>query len=73
MECDKNTSNCMDNCRNMRDEGCDRGNAPVEKMMPGMAFVPWQEWEDIYCIEEGIERGTIFAQLDKPWIGRPIK
>lgn len=53
--------------------GCDRGNEPVDEMMPAMAFVPWQKWEDVYCIEEGLENGTIFAQLNKPLIGRPLK
>lgn len=53
--------------------GCDRGNEPVDEMMPAMAFVPWQKWKDVYCIEEGLENGTIFAQLNKPLIGRPLK
>lgn len=62
---------CMD--KDMRDEGCDRGREPVDEMMPAMSYVPWQKWEDIYCMEEALERGTIFAQLDKPYIGRMAK
>ncbi len=54
-------------------DGCDKGNMPIDKMMPAMAFVPWQDWEDLYDMEKGLERGTIFAQLDKPYIGRPVK
>ncbi len=50
-------------------EGCDRGTEPVARMAPGMAFVPWQKWEDVYCMEKGLERGTIFEQLDKPFLG----
>ena len=38
-----------------------------------MAYVPWQKWEDIYSPEEGFARGTIFAQLDKSYIGRKCK
>lgn len=34
-----------------------------------MAYVPFQQWRNIYDPELGIERGTIFAELDKPFIG----
>lgn len=34
-----------------------------------MAYVSRQEWEDLYETSLGFERGTIFAQLDKPFIG----
>lgn len=56
-----------------RNEGCDRGEEPVDRMAPGMAFVPWQEWKDIYDMEKGLERGTIFEELDKPYLGRSLK
>ncbi len=77
--CD-NKNNGKKECGCMKDmdkekynEGCDRGKEPVDEMMPGMCFVPWQKWEDVYCIEEGLENGTIFAQLNKPYIGRMSK
>ena len=35
-----------------------------------MSYVPWQIWRNIYCIEEGLEKGTIFEDMDKPYIGR---
>lgn len=35
-----------------------------------MAYVPWQEWCEIYDICEGFSRGTIFRELDKPFQGR---
>ena len=34
-----------------------------------MAYVPSQTWEDLYETSLALERGTIFAQLDKPFIG----
>lgn len=34
-----------------------------------MAYVPTQKWEDLYESSLGFARGTIFAQLDKPFIG----
>ena len=33
------------------------------------AFIPPQAWEDIYTPEVALSRGTLFAQLDKPFIG----
>ncbi len=33
------------------------------------AFIPPQSWEEIYTPEVALSRGTLFAQLDKPFIG----
>ena len=35
-----------------------------------MMYVPVQEWQDIYEQDTALERGTLFAQLDKPFYGR---
>lgn len=34
-----------------------------------MAFVPRQNWQNIYEANVALARGTIFADLDKPFIG----
>ncbi len=34
-----------------------------------MAFVPQQTWQDIYECNVALARGTIFADLDLPFIG----
>lgn len=34
-----------------------------------MCYVPFQKWQMIYEDEVGLDRGTIFKQLDKPFIG----
>lgn len=34
-----------------------------------MAYVPLQPWQKVYDAAVGFDRGTIFAQLDKPFIG----
>lgn len=60
------TTNVNCGCRM---DGCDIGTEHVDKMAPGMSYVPWQKWEDIYCMEKALERGTIFEQLDKPFMG----
>lgn len=43
--------------------GC--GQYPI-----GMAYVPWQSFKDIYDMERALNAGTIFAELDKPFMGR---
>lgn len=47
-----------------------RRKDPLSKMPLAMAYVPWQTWEEIYEICEGFQAGTIFAQLDKQFLGR---
>lgn len=34
---------------------------------PGMAYVPYQQWGKVYDAEEGIDRGTLFPDLDFPF------
>lgn len=34
-----------------------------------MAYVPWQYWNEVYSVETAICRGTIFPDLDKPFMG----
>jgi hypothetical protein len=34
-----------------------------------MAYVPDQQWRNVYTSDVGFHRGTIFAELDKPFIG----
>lgn len=35
----------------------------------GMAYVPFQQWEQPYDEAMALSRGTIFPSLDLPWIG----
>lgn len=34
-----------------------------------IATVPMQQWRKLYTPDVGLERGTIFCELDKPFIG----
>lgn len=34
-----------------------------------MAYVPWQRWGTLYDPEKGLECGTIFPDLNKPFLG----
>lgn len=45
---------------------------PVDSMGVGMAYVPWQRFENIMDSEEGLECGTIFRDLVMPYYGRPM-
>ena len=38
-----------------------------------MAYVPKQSWEDVYSADVGLSRGTLFPELDKPFLGRRTK
>ena len=51
--------------------GCDKENRKKtpEWMSLAMAYVPWQEWRALYEAEKGFHCGTIFAELNKPFMG----
>lgn len=44
--------------------------APVDTMPLAMAYVPWQKWQNIYEPCKGLNQGTIFQDLDKPFHGK---
>lgn len=52
---------------------CNPASAPGDQMTIGMGYVPWQKWQNIYDLDEALKRGTIFEELDKPYLGRPVK
>lgn len=39
-----------------------------QKPVVAMAYVPWQNLNTLYDPEGGLCRGTIFPELDKPWM-----
>lgn len=34
-----------------------------------MAYVPWQNWNTVYDLEKALTCGTIFPELNKPFLG----
>ncbi|MDD2268209.1 MAG: spore coat associated protein CotJA [Eubacteriales bacterium] len=47
----------------------DRDTMPKNVSL-AMAYVPFQMWsDDLYDLEQGLERGTIFPELFKPFLG----
>lgn len=44
-------------------------NENIEDMPIAMAYVPWQQWKELYDPKDGFKRGTIFRELDLPFYG----
>lgn len=42
---------------------------PHPKIALAMAYVPFQEFKELYNSEVGFDRGTVFKQLDQPFLG----
>ena len=41
---------------------------PLEHMTLAMAYVPWQHFKTTYELDKALETGTIFPELDKPFL-----
>ena len=50
-------------CGNINSYKCD--DYPI-----GMAYVPWQTFQNIYDPERALDAGTMFVELDNPFYGR---
>ena len=58
----------MDNMDKMMSEHY--GIPPLPKNpVVAMAYVPYQQLEAVYGVEQGLMAGTIFPVLDKPFYG----
>jgi len=55
--------------KEVMEERCDDRMEPVDKMPIAMCYVPWQKWESIFDVEKGLDCGTIFPCLYKPFKG----
>lgn len=69
--------NRMNDVRNGFDEsgqrcggGWNHHHDGVDSMALAMQYVPWQHWKQVYCPEEGLQYGTIFPELNKPFYGK---
>lgn len=45
-------------------------DVPLDKLPLTMAYVPMQEFKDIYSENDALMRGTLFTELDKPFFGK---
>ena len=52
-----------------------QGQVPFDELRlsgrfpPAMAYVPWQRLDEMYTPETALERGTLYPELDKPFMG----
>lgn len=52
-----------------RNCGCMPDNAYMKsEFVPAMAYVPWQYFTTVYETDKALEVGTIFPELDKPFL-----
>lgn len=51
-------------------EKVDFGQMRLDELPLAMSYVPMQKWEDMYAPSVALERGTLFAKLDLPFIGK---
>ncbi|MDD7719376.1 MAG: spore coat associated protein CotJA [Eubacteriaceae bacterium] len=51
--------------------GCPKDTSEKQKqtMVLAMAYVPWQRFEKTYDLNEALDVGTIFPELDLPFLG----
>ncbi|MBQ5590844.1 MAG: spore coat associated protein CotJA [Clostridia bacterium] len=42
----------------------------IDSLPLAMAYVPIQKWRDVYSVDVAHARGTLFSELDKPFLGR---
>lgn len=64
--------NYYNNTRNFDQRTCtvsDKHDMDMPGKSLAMAYVPWQNWRNIYDIDKGFCIGTIFAELNKPFEG----
>ena len=46
------------------------GTNRIDQFPVGMAYIPWQEFKDLYDPHQGLARGTLFKELDYPFYGK---
>lgn len=44
------------------------GEACIDRMPIAMGYVPCQQWSQTYPLDKSLERGTIFPELDLPFV-----
>lgn len=47
-----------------------RANYDMDDMALAMAYVPWQRFDQVYEPDKALKYGTIFPELNKPFLGK---
>lgn len=63
-------SNCNRNYMGRRGDGEKYDVSSIQEYALAMAYVPWQHFEHVYEPDRALEVGTIFPELNKPFLGR---
>lgn len=75
-QCQKQCHNqCQNQCRssspceNMQETDCNKFETydTLHDMPLAMAYVPWQQWKNVYDGAKGLQSGTIFEELIFPF------
>lgn len=72
---------CEDSCNPCSDNNSSSGvisgvinacnkESVLQGMALAMAYVPWQPYDNLYSLSQGLRRGTIFRDLDFDFMGR---
>lgn len=70
MQSRSSDSSCQPSGSSCQTSGCRPADCDaLNEMTVAMAYVPWQDWRNLYDIDQGLQRGTIFSELDKPFTG----
>lgn len=68
------TSPCSCHNHNQPSQTCHQEHGHHFSDFPiGMGYVPWQTWRNIYEPDKALMQGTIFAELDKPFLGARMR
>ncbi len=60
---------CITNDMSCGDIKCyEKSSLPCNPVL-AMAYVPFQQWNQVYTAEKGLCTGTIFPCLDLPFVG----
>ena len=43
---------------------------PLFGLSLAIAYVPWQQWNQTYPLDKAMQAGTIFPELDNPFLGK---
>ncbi len=61
--------NFNNSCRKQHDE-CGHTRDGVDDMPLAMSYVPWQNWKETYETCKALSIGTIFPELNLPYLER---
>ena len=68
-----NNGGCMGAQPGYAPTGMNRTRRIIDSEYPiAMAYVPWQNFHKVYEPEKALMVGTIFPELNKPFLGRRI-